>query len=421
MAFQDIRKSQKFLSPADVGFIIGVLILIGALLALNIYLSRTLKGGEWLYLRWSGARAFSYERIEPYGSTIAERVQMFVYGREAYLNDYPYALNDPFYIVLLYRPLASFSDFAVARGIWMLFAQAALIGIVLLSLNLTEWRPPTWITVTLVGFGLFSSFSVNSLLSGSPAIFLTFIYLCILIALRSYSDELAGALLFLVAYQWEVSALFFIFILVFVFANRRWSVFVGFVMTLIALLIISLISNSNWIVSYLRAALFDWRLALDITFGITLSYIFPGINAFMGRWIAVAVAGILLFESIRAVNSHFRHIVWAACLSLALNPLMGFAIFPSDQSVLLPAMVLVILLVWERWTKRRVIVSILLIGFVFLLSYGLYLQSIYAQTRLYSDLLKILPPVLAAAGLYWMRWWAVRAPRVWADQIGVHK
>jgi hypothetical protein len=141
----------------------------------------------------------------------------------------------------------------------------------------------------------------------------------------------------------------------------------------------------------------------------------------MGRWIVVAVAGILLFESIRAVNSHFRHIVWVACLSLALNPLMGFAIFPSDQSVLLPAMVLVILLVWERWTKRRVIVSILLTGFVFLLSYGLYLQSIYAQTRLYSDLLRILPPVLAAAGLYWMRWWAVRAPRVWADQIGVHK
>ena len=208
MAFQDIRKSQKFLSPADVGFIIGVLILIGALLALNIYLSRTLKGGEWLYLRWSGARAFSYERIEPYGSTIAERVQMFVYGREAYLNDYPYALNDPFYIVLLYRPLASFSDFAVARGIWMLFAQAALIGIVLLSLNLIEWRPPTWITVTLVGFGLFSSFSVNSLLSGSPAIFLTFIYLCILIALRSYSDELAGALLFLVAYQWRLAPYF---------------------------------------------------------------------------------------------------------------------------------------------------------------------------------------------------------------------
>jgi len=421
MAFQDIRKSRKILTPADIGFILIGVILIGALLALNIYLSRTLQGGEWLYLRWSGARAFSYEDIEPYGSTIAQRVQMFVYGRAAYLNDYPYALNDPFYIVMLYRPLAWFSDFAVVRGIWMLFSQAALIGIVLLSLNLIEWKPPVWMAVILIGFGLFSSFSVNSLLSGSPAIFLTFIYLSILIALRSYSDELAGALLFLAAYQWEVGALFFIFILVFVFANRRWNLLVGFGMTLMALLIVSLISNSGWILSYLRAALFDWRRALDLTFGITLSYIFPGVHTFAGRWLAIAVAVSLLFESIRAVNSHFRHIAWVACLALALNPLMGFAIFPSDHIVLLPAMVLLIFLVWERWTNRRVAVSILLISLVALLSYGLYFQAISMTARLYSDLLKILPPVLATAGLYWMRWWAVHPPRVWADQIETGK
>src|SRR6185436_12268686 len=140
MAFRDIRKSRTFLSVADAGFILGVFILIAALLALDIYLARTLNGGEWLFLRWSGARAFLFEHIEPYGSVIARHVQILAYtGREAFLNEYPYALNDPFYIVLLYTPLALFSDFAIARGIWMLFSQAALVGIVLLSLNLSEW------------------------------------------------------------------------------------------------------------------------------------------------------------------------------------------------------------------------------------------------------------------------------------------
>jgi hypothetical protein len=36
-------------------------------------------------------------------------------------------------------------------------------------------------------------------------------------------------------------------------------------------------------------------------------------------------------------------------------------------------------------------------------------------------LLKILPPLLATLGLYWMRWWAIRPPRIWADQIGARK
>src|SRR5574341_1844191 len=112
MAFRDIRKSQRFLSPAEIGFLLGLAVFLAALLALNIYLARTYQGGEWLYLRWSGARAFLFQRVEPYGSTIAERVQIRAYGREAYLNEYPYVLNDPFYIVLLYIPLALISDFA---------------------------------------------------------------------------------------------------------------------------------------------------------------------------------------------------------------------------------------------------------------------------------------------------------------------
>lgn len=422
MAFQDIRKSRKFLSATDISFVFGALILLGALLALNIYLARSLEGGEWLFLRWSGMRALMFEKLEPYGSTIAERVQLLVYGREAFLSEYPYALNDPFYIVLLYTPLAwFFTDFAIVRGIWMLLSQAALVGIVLLSLNLSEWKPPVWLVVALVGFGLFNYFSINAFLSGSPAIFLTLLYLCILVALRLFSDELAGVLLFLVAYQWEVGALFFLFVLVFVFANRRWSVLSGFGMTLIVLLLISFISNSGWVVSYIRAVLFDWARGSGYSFGITLASVFPAQNFSVGRWIAVSASVVLLFESIRSVKAHFRHVVWAACLAFAINPMLGFAIFPSNHVVLIPALMLVIALVWERWTKNRVAFSILLLAVVFLFSFGLYYQVIFTKIRLYSDLLKIVPPVLAMIGLYWMRWWAIRPPRIWADQFGVRK
>ena len=422
MAFQDIRRSRKFLSTADISFIVGALILVAALLILNIYIARALEGGEWLFLRWSGVRAFLSEQTEPYGSTIAQRVQLLVYEREAFLSEYPYALNDPFYIVLLYMPLAwFFTDFTIVRGIWMLFSQIALVGIVVLAWNLTEWKPPAWLAVLLIGFGLFNFFSIDSFLSGSPAIFLTLLYLCILVALRSFRDELAGVLLFLVAYQWEVGALFFLFILVFVLANRRWSVFVGFGMALAVLLIVSFISKSDWIVSYIRAVLFDWSRGTNYNFGITLSYLLPVLNLSVGRWISMIIGVVFLFESIWAVDVYFRHVAWAAFLTLAVNPIMGFPIFPSNHVVLIPAFILIIALVWERWTKNRVVMGVLLLLLILIFSFGLYYQVMFTNMRLYSDLLKIIPPVLTITGLYWMRWWAVRPPRIWADQFGIRK
>ena len=104
MSFPDIRRSRKWLSAEEIRILVALLVLLAALLALNIYLARILPGGEWFYLRWSGARAFLFEEVEPYSTIIAERVQNLIYGRLATASEYAYVLNDPFYIVLLYTP-----------------------------------------------------------------------------------------------------------------------------------------------------------------------------------------------------------------------------------------------------------------------------------------------------------------------------
>jgi hypothetical protein len=421
MAFRDIRKPQRFLSPAEIGFLLGLVVALAALLALNIYLARTYKGGEWLYLRWSGARAFLFQRVEPYGSTVAARVQLQAYGREAYLNEYPYVLNDPFYIVLLCVPLALFSDFTVAHGIWMLVSELAAVGVVLLTLRFAEWSPPFWMLLLLISSGLFSGFSIDAFQSASPAVLLTLMYMGILYSLQSGADELAGALSFLIACQWEVGALFFLLILILVFANRRWKVLIGFAMSLVILVVISILLKSDWATDYARAVLFDWSRQLDYTAATTLSYIFPKLQFPLARWLTLLSGAILFIEVLRAVDGHFRHIAWAAALALALNPLSGFAIFPTNHVALLPALVLVTALIWERWTGVRALLSTLFLILAFLFSHALYYQSLISPERLYSDLLKILPPALAILGLYWMRWWAVRPPRIWADEIGARK
>ncbi|MFN8428201.1 MAG: hypothetical protein U0X87_18330 [Anaerolineales bacterium] len=418
MSFQDIRKIRNRLSPEEIRLLAFIVVGIIVFLAVNIFLARILPGGEWLSLRWNGARAFLFEDVGSYSTTIAERVQQLVYGRNAFSSEYGYVLNDPFYIALLYTPLALFSDFSIARGIWMLFAEAALIGSVMFAVRLSEWEPPFWMMTLLIIFALFSYYSLQSLVSASPAIFFLFLSLSILLALRSYNDELAGALLFLIAYQWEVNALFFLFIMVAVIASKRWGVFGGFGMSLFVLMALAFLTNSGWGLPYLRAVLSDWYDGAHLNLNSHVSLWFSNSKLPIASIIAVALGIIVLLEWINALRSNFRHIVWAASLSLAVTPLLGFAIFESNYVVLILPFFLALALAWERWRRRRVFITVLVLGTAFIVPYIFYAIQMSEPQRIYSDLLTLLPPIAAIIALYWMRWQVVRSSRPWLEQVG---
>lgn len=435
MAFRDIRKSRKWLSAEEIRIIVALLIVLAALLALNLYLARTLPGGEWLYQRWSGARTFLGSSVSPdeiYGSTPAQDVQQIVYGRNAFADEYRYVLNDPFYVVLFYVPLVILPNivnaiwgagvgFEVVRAVWMLLAMIALVFVVLFSFRLAEWEPPRWLFVALMASGLFSLFSLIAWITASPVIFLTFLYLSILLALRSFSDELAGALLCLVAYQWEVSALFFVFILIFVIANRRWGVLAGFGMSLLILLIVSFLIYPGWGLPYIRAVISGLLQGTRINAGSILAEWFPQIRFSLGGILAVVTVGMVIIESIGAIQAPFRRVLWVACLALAATPLTGLAIFPANFVVLLPSLILVVALVWERWLRRRFLAVSLIIIVALAVPFALYLQTVFVYAPLYTQILSVLPPVATILALYWMRWWVIHSPRTWADQIGYRK
>jgi hypothetical protein len=445
MAFKDIRKSRKLLSAEEIRLLALLLFILIAVLTANIVIARALPGGEWFFLRWSGARAFLIEQIdasrgikgirampdgaavllvqeiEPYSTEIARRTQQVAYDRLAFADEYPYVLNDPFFIVLLYIPLAFFRDFALARGVWMLLAEGALIGTILLSLNLSEWQPPRWLYILLLGYGLFHYFSFNAFFTSTPAVFLTFLYLGSLLALRSRSDELAGALLALAAYQWEVGGLFILFILLFVLANHRWGVLAGFGMALFILLVASFLTYSGWGLPYIRAVLSDWYRATNLNFAHLVLRWFPDLRIPVGQIVSIGLGIVLLIEWLDSVHAHFRRVVWTAALSLAMTPLMGVAIFPSNYVVLILPFVLILAMVWERWKRYRGFFSILVFLPVLFIPYALYIRTVLVYDPLITDLLAVLPPIAAIAGLYWMRWWVLHAPLTWSDQLGVRR
>ena len=442
MAFRDIRKQRKWLSAEEIQLLTLGLIALAALLAVNVALARALPSGEWFFQRWSGTRAFFSEVLQssgsikggrmmpegtldlisratgPYTTEIAQRTQEIVYGRRAFSSEYTYVLNDPFFILLLYTPLALISDFTVARGIWMLVSELALIGIVWLALNLSEWQPPRWLYGLLIGFVLFQYFSLSALVTASPTILLLFLYLCILLALRSFSDELAGILLALVSYQWEVGGLFFLFMLVFVLLNRRWGVLAGLGMALFVIVVISFLVNSGWGLPYLRAVLSAWYRSANLTVDYILSTWIPNLRFPLGPAVAIVLGIVLLFEWWDSADAHFRRVVWTAALSLAATPLMGLPIFPSNHVILILPFILILALVWERWPRYRALRVGLLLFFVLLIPFGMYYRVVFVYDPLVLDLISILPPIAAILGLYWMRWWVLRSSRPLFERIG---
>ena len=442
MAFRDIRKSRKWLSIEEVRILAVIVLVLAAMLAANVALARVLPGGEWFFQRWSGTRAFLSEFIQssgsekggriipegtlhlirrvtgPYSTEIAQQTQELVYGRRAFSSEYTYVLNDPFFILLLYTPIALISDFDLARGIWMLISEMALIGTVLLALNLSEWQPPRGLLISLVVFGLFQYFSLSALVTASPAILLTFLYLCTLLALRSHADEVAGALLSLVAYQWEVGGLFFLFILVFVLLNRRWGVLAGLGMALFVLLVVSFLTNSGWGLPYIRAVLSAWYRSSNLTFEYILFTWIPNVRFPLGFGVSVALGIVLLFEWWDSADAHFRRVAWTAALSLAATPLMGLAIFPANHVVLILPFLLILALVWERWQRYRGLRVGLLFFLVLLIPFGLYYRVVSVYDPLVLDLISVLPPIAAILGLYWMRWWVLRSPHPLYDRMG---
>jgi hypothetical protein len=442
MAFKDIRKSRKWLSPHEIRIIIGFLLIIAALLALNVYLARTVVGGEWLMMRWNAVRSFLGLQVdrsvglkgwrtmpdgesvilrpEPniYGGEIAHSIQQLVYGREAFATEYKYILSDPFPFVLLYTPLAFLTDFPIVRAIWMLLAEVALLLSVLFSYRLSEWEPPLGLNIILIGFGLFSFFSLNALLTASPAILLNLLYLGALLALRSHSDELAGALLLFAAYQWEVGGLFFLLIIIFVFANRRWGVLAGFGMSLILLMILSFLVDPGWVLPYIRSVLSNLLQARNLNLGGIISGWFPEVRFSLGWLVSVVLVGVVAIESIGALYAPFRRLVWVASLALTAMPLPGLAIFPANYVVLILPMVLVVSLIWERWPRGRLIAMLLILLVFYVAPYYLYTETVIAYNPFYTEILSVLPSVLMIIALYWMRWWVVHSPRIWADRIG---
>lgn len=412
MTFQPPSKS---FTARDYQFIALVTVLFLIISTALVLANFTLKGGGDFYVHWVASRGFVYDHVDPYGGEVPARVQQLVYGSPVKAGDKPYILVTPFHILLLYFPASLLSDPHLARAIYTLILELALFALAILSLQLTEWEAPRLFSIIFIVFAVFNFYSFQAIYEATPVLLLGFLFAEILLALRFEMDELAGVLIAVSFYYWEVSAPFLILIGLRVYYEKRNRVFAGFIMSGLVLLILSFLAYPGWIIPFLRAVSNNIR----IEFGFSIHTIFTSIWPAQGRilaWIFIAALVIILgFEWSAARSGDYRRFYWAACLSVAMAPLLGFRTEMSYLSVLIIPLALVFSTAYQRWRKMGSGLTTLLMLLIFAVPWLINLFAVKRFGAVAGDTLFLFIPICTIIGLYWIRWWAIHPPRIWSD------
>ena len=415
--------------------VLGLILAVG-LIVFNWWLAGHYGTGEEILPAWNGSRAFLFEQVDPYSKTVMERTQFEVYGRVAREGENPYALDVPFPLLIFYFfplfiyqllvYLISLLPFQLSlpipdpgwtlwiRAVWMTLSEVGLAALVLLALQLTDWKPKFWFRILLGLFALASFYSILAILDGSFSILVTLAVVGALALLRNQNDEAAGMLLAVVSFQWEAALLLFIFVVIGVYLSRRWRMWIGYFMVWIVLGGVAFLLYPNWGWPYLRSVAMNLRADDVHTLAKYLSVWIPESGAHLALLIVSILLLVLVLEWFAALRSNdFRRVTWAAALSLAITPLVGFSTTFANLAPLVFSLVVILPFAWERWEKRPYLVPALFCLFFFLSPY-LILRYV-GDFFLADGLLYLLPSALTILGLYWIRWYVVRPPRTWLD------
>jgi len=426
MSFKDFQKAPNKLTSRDIGFLIlagfVIIFIASTLAAASYYLANLLPDGGELFLLWTGGRSFLFDRIEPYSGIVPARVQEWVYGRSALPGEDVYILDIPFHLLLVFFPLALFSDVLVARAFWMVLLELALFGMIFFGIRWVDRKIPRFFGI-LIFIACFTSFyTYRAFLEGSPTILIGLAFAGIILSLQAGLDELTGALIVLSSFRWEIGGPFLLFIVLWAIWERRWRVFIGGGMLAFILFVISIFLYPGWVLPFLRATWNSLREGFGISAHEILGQLWPAFGSTLG-WVLTAVLVVLLgYEWTETRGASSRRLIWTVCITLAVTPLLGFR-GEMDQLVLLtlPVM-LVVMISQERWRKLGSGIAFLFILFFFGVPWWLFTQGAPQGIGLPVDeILFLFWPLFTVIGLYWMRWWMIRPPRTWLDQVGGRK
>jgi len=402
-----------------IGFIFLAIVVVGILIGLSIANYRFAKdnpGGNDFLARWMGARFWLMEGTSPYAEQVSMASQQAIYGHAAD----PQKGEDKNHFVYPMTSMIFFAPFGLleylyARALWMTVLEVSIFLIAVLGLRLVDWSLSPVKTAILVLFSVLWYHSARTIMIGQFAGLNAVLIVFGLILIRKKQDFVAGLVLALTTTKPQMTFLLIPFILLWALSVRRWELWWGIWGGFLGTLGLSLAFIPDWPLQMLRQVL-DYPSYTNIGSPLTvIANAMPGISRSLILFLHAAVGSLLLVEWILAWGQGERHFLWAAMMTMVITNLVAFRTATTNYVMLLPAIYLIFSVWEERWTaigRALVWVNLLMLGIGI---WALFLYTVEGNVEHASMYLPV--PIYCLFGLWWVRWWAIRPPRLPFQQM----
>ncbi|MCI0520881.1 MAG: DUF2029 domain-containing protein [Chloroflexi bacterium] len=403
-----------------------VLILFAALVCLalagltyaNYQFAQQNPGGNDFLSRWVGTRLFLTRGISPYSAEATQQIQEMAYGRAAQTGEDQMLFVYPLYTVVVIAPFAMTGDYALARALWMTALEAVLVLLTFSGLALTRWKPPRWLLISLLVFALLGYHGLRPVINGNPAVMVALFVALTFLALRADLDALAGFLLALSTIKPQTTVLLILLILIWAGVQRRWTVLGSFAGTLALLSAAGSLLVPDWILQNIRQALAYPGYTLAGTPGEILAGWLPGVGKQLGWLLSAILVGMLLREWRAALGKDVSWLAWTGYLTLTITNLIGIRTATENYVILFPGL-LVVFAVWDlRWKGAGRLLTASAMALLGVGLWALFIGTLIPADQPTQNPVMFFPyPIFLLLSLYWVRWWALRPPRLYVDDL----
>jgi hypothetical protein len=210
------------------------------------FFTKRVPGGNDFMAHYSVWQAYLWYGIDPYSDEAALFTQNAIYGRPALPGEDQNRLTYPFYSIILHGPFI-FIEYTLARAIYMMLLQAALIIGIGLTLSRLGWKPPVWLLVAIIIWSFLDYPQARGLILGQFAIWAFLSLAATLWFLNRGKDLAAGCVLVLSTVK--PSLVYFVIPFLFIWAiwQKRWSFLAAFMGLLGVLVLGSTLVLPSWI------------------------------------------------------------------------------------------------------------------------------------------------------------------------------
>ena len=313
----------------------------------------------------------------------------------------------------MFTPFALIGDYTLARALWMTLLEAALIGMAFICLRMNTWKIQTWMLAIYLLFTLLWYHAVRPLINGNAVILVAVFIAGAFEAIRQGRDEVAGVLLALSTIKPQVVVLIIPFVIFWSITVRRWRVLIWLLIALVILSISAMIFVPDWPLQNLREVLRYPGYNPPGTPGAAISTWWPVLGTRLGWGLTIILGIVLIVEGYLVRGKDFRWFRWTACLTLVISQWIGIQTDPGNFIILFIPLVMIFATWEERWGVKRgrtVVLMCILILFVGL--WAIFLSTVEYGDQPQQDPIMFFPlPFITVFGLYWVRWWAIRASK----------